>query len=104
MGRIYNALALKNLIVSAGIISKLKDKHAISIREVEQCFENREGGYLEDTREDHRTDPPTEWFVAPTNKGRLLKVVFVFRDGNLYLKSAFVADDAAIAIYRRFAF
>ena len=30
-----------------------------------------------DTREQHRSDPPTLWFVAPTSQGRLLKIVFI---------------------------
>jgi uncharacterized DUF497 family protein len=93
---------MKNLILSAGVLAKLRDKHGITVREVEQCFENLCGEYLEDTREDNQTDPPTLWFVAPTNQDRLLKVIFVFRDGNVYLKSAFQADAISIAIYDKF--
>jgi hypothetical protein len=72
-----------------------------SRREVEQCFENKCGTFLPDTREDHQTDPPTLWFIAPTNPGRLLKVIFVFRDGNIYVKSAYEPEPAAITIYER---
>jgi hypothetical protein len=56
---------------------------------VEQCFENRVGNYVADDREDHRTDPPTLWFIAPTNTDRLLKVAFMFIDGAVHIKSAF---------------
>ena len=92
---------MKNLIVSAGVLAKLRDKHQIDRREVEQCFENLCGDYLEDTREDHRTDPPTLWFIAPTNRGRLLKVVFLFRDGNAHIKTAFEPEQQAIETYDR---
>ena len=87
--------------MSAGVLAKLRDKHGVSLREVEQCFENLCGMYLEDTREDHQTDPPTLWFIAPTNQGRLLKVIFIFLDGNVHIKSTFEADHEAIDIYER---
>ena len=92
---------MKNLIVSAGVLAKLRDKHGITIREVEQCFENLCGEYLEDTREDHQTDPPTLWFIGPTNQDRLLKIIFVIRDGNVFLKSAYEPEAAAIAVYEK---
>jgi hypothetical protein len=91
------------LIISPEVEEKLKTKHNVTTREVEQCFENLEGEYLEDDRPEHRTDPPTEWFIAPTNHGRLLKVVFVFEHGNTYLKTAHNANTAQIARYARFA-
>lgn len=90
---------MKNLIISSTVLVKLKDKHQVSRREVEQCFENKCGTYLVDDREDHQTDPPTLWFIAPTNRGRLLKVIFIYIDGNVHIKSAYDADDSAIAIY-----
>lgn len=62
---------MKNLIVSAGVLEKLRDKHGVTVREVEQCFDNKCGLYLEDDREDNRTDPATLAFVASTNQGRL---------------------------------
>ncbi len=94
---------MRPLIVSKSIQDKLRDKHNISVREVEQCFENRIGEYLEDTRVDHKTNPPTLWFVAETNCGKLLKVIFMFIDGNVHLKSAFEADQNAIRLYNEFA-
>lgn len=101
MGCIYNASAMKNLIISPAMAAKLRDSHQVSVREVQQCFENKCGVYLEDTREDNRTDPPSLWFIAPTNKGRILKVIFVFRDAKVYLKSAYEAEPAAISVYDR---
>ena len=57
--------------------------------------------YLIDTREDHATDPPTLWFVGETHRGRKLKIIFVLRDGNIYIKSAYEANEAAKRIYTK---
>lgn len=90
---------MRTLIISPAILEKLQSKHGVTRREIEQCFENKVGVYIEDEREDHQTDPPTMWFVAPTNHERLLKVIFVYKDGNTYIKSAFDADKKAIRLY-----
>ncbi len=90
---------MKNLRISQDILIKLNTKHSVSRREVEQCFDNKCGLYLLDEREDHKSDPPTLWFVAPTNNGRLLKVVFVFRDGYVNLRTAYDADELSRKIY-----
>ena len=90
---------MHTLIICQNILEKLKNKHQVSRREVEQCFENRCGVYIEDTREDHQTDPPTLWFVAETNRSRLLKVVFLVLDGNVHIKSAYEANSIEVAIY-----
>lgn len=89
-----------NLIVPPAIKDKLEEKHSVKVGEVHECFFNREGPYLEDDEEDHRTDPPSYWFLSPTNRGRILKVIFVLRDGSLYLKSAFDANPKSKRIYR----
>lgn len=70
-------------------------------REVEQCFENVVGNYVSDDREEHRTDPPTLWFISPTNCNRLLKIMFIFVDGNVYIKSAYEPSKAVIEMYDR---
>jgi hypothetical protein len=90
---------MKNLIVSAAVRSKLDSKHQVTVREVEQCFENKVGLYLEDDREDHRTDPATLWFISETHRGRVLKVIFIFAEGNVHLKSAYEPEPDAIAAY-----
>lgn len=98
---VYTILQMMNFIVSAGVLEKLRDKHAVSVREVEQCFENKCGMYLEDEREDNRTNPATLTFIAPTNQGRLLKVAFIFLDGNVHIKTACDPDADDIAFYER---
>jgi uncharacterized DUF497 family protein len=94
---------MKNLFISPFIREKLQTRHGVEVREVEQCFENRCGDYLEDTRAQHKTDPATNWFIAPTNQGRLLKIVFVSKEGTVFLKSAFEPNQKEIAIYEEFA-
>lgn len=90
---------MRNIIISSRIDEKLDSKHAVTAEEVEQCFGNRCGFNLIDDREENRTDPPTLWFVAETNSGRQLKIVFVYRDGNIYLKSAYEPNEDEINIY-----
>lgn len=89
---------MRALVISPEILSKLQ-VHNVTRREIEQCFENRVGNYVEDTREEHRTDPPTLWFVAPTNDDRILKIIFVYLDGNIYIKSAYLANEKVISLY-----
>ena len=50
---------MKSLIISPKILKKIKEKHDVDRREVEQCFENRAGTFLVDERDSHITDPPT---------------------------------------------
>lgn len=95
---------MNGLIISPSVLEKLKDKHGVIPREVEQCFENCDGEHLEDPREEHLTDPPTKWFVAETNQGRRLKVIFINRNGTIFLKSAYEANATAIELYESLAY
>lgn len=92
---------MSTLVISQAVLDKLKDKHAVHKREVEQCFDNRDGGFLMDDREDHRTDPPTFWFIARTNYNRLLKVVFISIDSRVHIKTAYEPNETEIRIYER---
>ncbi|WP_421210713.1 hypothetical protein [Aeromonas enteropelogenes] len=91
------------LIVSATVRAKLKVKHNIEESDVVEAFANRGKGFLTDTREDHLTDPPTEWFIAETDRGVTLKVCFLLKNGNIHIKTAYVANPKEIEIYNRFA-
>ena len=91
-----------NIVISEAIEQKLNQKHGVTRREVEQCFDNRNGHLLEDKREEHKTNPPTLWFIAKTNKDRLLKIVFVRREGKYFLKSAFEPNSDELRIYNNF--
>ncbi len=101
---VYTILKMLNLIVSSAILAKLRDKHQVSLREIEQCFENLDGDFLEDDLEEHQTDPATLWFVAPTNRGRLLKVIFMSKQGKVTIKSAYEPNIRVIEIYKKFGY
>ncbi|RAO75802.1 ADP-ribosyl-(dinitrogen reductase) hydrolase [Dyella jiangningensis] len=88
------------IIISAKVQQKLTDKHSVSRKEVEEAFANRTGKILYDTREEHRTDPPTVWFVAFTNHRRLLKVCFIPKEDGLHIRTAYSANAEELAIYR----
>lgn len=94
--------------IAETILDKLKHKHGVSPEEIAECFMNRDGGYLIDTREQHRTIPQTLWFIAETNKGRLLKICFVpggeNNENGPTLKSAFEPNDLEKLIYQRKAY
>lgn len=87
------------IIISNKIKEKLSQRHHVTCEHVEQCFGNRDGRFLFDTREEHASDPATMWFISETNLGRKLKVVFIPRDGDVYLRSAFEPNADELKIY-----
>jgi hypothetical protein len=93
---------VNELKISPDILRKLLLKHSVKRLEVEQCFVNRTGRLLMDTREKHKTDPPTLWFIALTNQSRLLKIVYIQIDSTIHLKSAFSPNETEIEIYSRY--
>ena len=64
-----------------------------------QCFASREGSYLKDTRAEHKTDPPSQWFVAETDYGIKLKIVFIQKGSDIHIKTAYKANQKEIQIY-----
>jgi hypothetical protein len=71
---------------------------------VEECFYNRIKGLLEDTREQYKTNPPTMWFIAETNEGRSLKVVFIeLLNGTYEIKTAYEPNEDEVKIYEKYA-
>lgn len=92
------------LILSQKIREKLASKHGVTQEEVAQCFANRSGKLLEDTREEHASDPPTRWFISETDYGKKLKIVFIQRDGNIYIRTAFPPNEEELRIYSKFGF
>ena len=92
-----------NLFLSGKIKNKLANKiPPVAEEEVVQCFANRTGPLLEDTREDHRTNPPSLWFISETNTGRRLKVIFMRIGDEFHIKSAYEPEEAAVAMYNRY--
>ena len=89
-------------LISARVRQKLADKHNVVPAEVEQCFLNFNGSqFLEDEREEHRTDPSTKWFISETDSGRLLKICFMFYEDRqkFAIKSAFEPNQAEIEMF-----
>lgn len=92
------------LKINKRIIDKLQRKHQVSVEEIQECFYNRQCGFLLDTRLVHSTTPPTRWFIAETDQERALKVVFIIlTDGTCEIKTAYEPNDNEVKIYERFA-
>ena len=91
--------SMKNLIISPDTEEKLIKKHGLRRIDVEQCFRNREHSYLLETRPEHKTEPLSEWFISENDRGVLIKVVCIFIEGMIHLKSAFPPNDEEISIY-----
>jgi hypothetical protein len=91
----------KNFQVSYRVMQKLAERHNVTRDEVCECFLNRTGPSYFDNRENHKTDPPTMWFCAPTDRGRILKIAYVEYDDVLSLKTAFEPTDGSDALYER---
>ena len=90
------------LVISQRIREKLALKHSVCEEEVAQCFANRTGKYLQDTREDHASDPPTQWFISETDFAKKLKVIFVLKDGDIFLRSAYPPNADELRIYAKY--
>ena len=90
------------LIISARVRRKLADKHFVVPAEVLQCFLNyTENNFLEDSRETHKTNPPTKWFISETDSGRLLKICFIYLGDiqKIVIKSAFEPNQDELNIF-----
>lgn len=92
------------LLISPKIARKLAGKvPPVTEGEIIQCFSNRQGKFLEDTREDHQSNPPTQWFIAETDYGVCLKVVFVYYPGKgVAIRTAYSPNEAEIRIYEKY--
>jgi hypothetical protein len=92
-----------SLIISHSVRVKLGNKTPpVTREEIEQCFANRSGRYLEDTREDHKSNPPTQWFIAETYYGRKLKIAFIQRDKSTVIRTAYDPSKEELRIYTKF--
>ena len=90
-----------NVFIGNKIARKLQDKHQVIASEVIECIHNNAGKYLQDDREQHKTNPPTLWFIAQTDIGRRLKVVFIRYSTNEYvLKTAYAPNLDEEIIYK----
>lgn len=93
-----------NLKISQQVLQKLRQKHCVTRDEIEECFLNRTRGFLEDTRLNHLTDPPTLWFIAETDNRRKLKIVFIeLANGTYEIKTAYKPNLNEVKIYDNYA-
>jgi len=86
---------------SPSVAEKLLQKHNIVPKEVMECFLNREGPTFTDIRLNPQTDPPTMWFVAATDRGRSLKVVYMEFEDAFVIKTAYEPRDGSDVLYRK---
>lgn len=95
---------MQNLFISEEVLTKLNGKTPpVSRKEVEHCFANRVKGLLVDSRAHNQTTPSTLWFLAPTNQGRVLKVVYIQREQTIHLRSAYDPNHDEERIYEKYA-
>lgn len=90
------------LKITDAVLLKLRDRHHVSRREVEQCLMNRSGKLLFDNRAYRKTTPPTLWFIALTNQGRALKIVYIQKGPLIELKTAYEPNEEELRIYKRY--
>lgn len=91
-----------NFSIAPGIFEKLKTRHKVTEAEIEECFLNRQYNHLIDDREEHDTDPPTQWFISETDTGRLLKIVWMKDEVlGIVIKSAYEPGRDTIDYYMR---
>lgn len=87
------------LHISDAVEEKLR-KRGITQFHLLECFDNRARTTLIDSREQHRTDPPTQWFISETDAGRRLKVVFIQLTGlDVAIRSAFDPNENEESYY-----
>lgn len=95
---------MAKIILSDVIRKKLANKEPpVTESEIQQCFCNATHQPLIDTREEHKTNPPTRWFVAETDYGRKIKIMYVPTPEGLYIKSAYNATEEIRRIYNKYA-
>lgn len=87
------------IVVSKKTLEKLRDKHRVALRDIEQCFDNRAGGFEKDNREQHRSNPPTQWFISATNQNRLLKICFIRRGSAIHIRTAYEPNEEEVFLY-----
>ncbi|EKT66281.1 hypothetical protein [Providencia alcalifaciens] len=93
------------LLISSKIRQKLAGKiPPVNEDDILQCFSNRSGHFLEDTREDNKTDPATKWFISETDYGVVLKIVCIFYpDKGVAIRTAYKPNDEELRIYQKYA-
>lgn len=88
--------------VTPYVREKLERKHSVTVEEVKECFLNWSGvAFIDDSEEHFHDFPPSQWFVAETEKGRKLLVVFREENSDEWIVTAFDAGPTKIRNYER---
>ncbi len=85
------------LYVTKNVENKIKEFHNVEVIEAEEAFANFNGRMLQDDRLQHKTKPPTYWFLSTTFDGRLLKLVV--KIDFAFLKTAYKPSEEEIIYY-----
>ncbi len=91
------------IIIFPFILDKLRDKHGVSVDDVEQTFLNRDGLLAKEERAKNQGDEDRYWFISTTDLGRELKVVF-FIDVNEnapVVITAYEPNDDEVKLYEK---
>ena len=94
-----------SLYLSPSVRAKLRQPdRSVTESEILECFASRERSFLIDNRPEHQTPIPTQWFVAETNFGRVLKVVFIYDTAKRVteIKTAYAATAQIQDIYLKY--
>lgn len=95
------------IIISEEVEKKIgADDHGnVTVKDVHECFANHCGRYAYEHHPEHKNDEgkATPWFVAKTNHGRTLKIMFVLRGEDVHVKSAYPATENVQRIYGKYA-
>jgi hypothetical protein len=89
------------LYASKAIENKILEFHGIALIEAEEAFFNFNGKMLEDDRLQHKTKPPTYWFLSETFDGRLIKIVVKidWKNNIAFLRTAYEPSQEEVIFY-----
>jgi hypothetical protein len=93
---------MRPINIARSVVEKIggSDHGSISVAEVVECFRNHKGINAYDHRGRHASpDGSTRWFVGSTDEGRRLKIVYVSRNEEVFVKTAYPASRSVEARY-----
>lgn len=95
-----NARMLR-IFISNAVKVKLQNKHKVNPEWISGCFRNRRRDYMIEVREEHRTWPPTQWFIAEYEPEKQLKICFVYLEADraIVIKTAYPPSEKELEIY-----
>lgn len=85
--------------IDGSVCDKVGEKHNVCLREIGEAFLNRTAPVLKEVRTQHATNPPTWWFLARTDKCRILKIAYMVIDGEIVVKTAYEPEAPTISFY-----